>query len=117
MTDSKPPEGSAGTPAPGSAAGSTEASPEEADALRDSKDEDALASLVRRSLAGPTPDAGKDRDLLRGVQKRIRQRSKGKFFADGWSTSESRLSYAIVALAMLTVVGVAYFALAWITVR
>jgi hypothetical protein len=113
MTDSKPPEGSAEAPAPGSAA----TSPEEPEALRDSKDEDALAALVRRSLAGPAPSTGKDLDLLRGVQKRIRQRSKGKFFSDGWSTSESRLSYAIVALAMLTVVGVAYFALAWITVR
>ena len=51
------------------------------------------------------------------MQRRIRQRSKGKFFSDGWSTHDSRFSYAIVALAMLLVVGVAYFALAWITVR
>jgi hypothetical protein len=73
------------------------------------KDEEALA----KAPAPGTPNP----DLLRGVQKRLRQRSRGKFFADGWSTSDSRLSYAVIALAMLLVVGVAYFALAWVTVR
>jgi hypothetical protein len=49
--------------------------------------------------------------LLRGVQKKIRQRSRGKFFADGWSTTQSRINYALVALVMLVVIGVAYLAL------
>jgi hypothetical protein len=107
MTDPKPPEAAA-----------DEQEPKGADSLGDSKDEDAMAALLRRSMAGgPVQHAAKDLDLLHGVQRRIRQRSKGKFFSDGWSTNDSRFSYAIVALAMLLVVGVAYFALAWITVR
>jgi len=106
VTDPKLPEEKAPSP------------PDEPEALGDSKDEDAMASLLRRSLAGTAaPAGGKDLDLLHGVQRRIRQRSKGKFFSDGWSTTDSRLSYAIIALAMLLVVGVAYFALSWISVR
>ena len=86
--------------------------------MSDSKDEEAMASLLRRSLAiAPGKGPARELDLLHGVQRRIRQRSKGKFFSDGWSTNDARYSYAIVALAMLLVVGVAYFALAWITVR
>jgi hypothetical protein len=100
VTDPKPPE-----------------APEEGKSLALDAEEDAMAALLRRSLAGGREREGKELDLLRGVQRRIRQRSRGKFFADGWSTSDSRYSYAIVALAMLVVVGVAYFALAWITVR
>jgi hypothetical protein len=104
MTDPKPPE-------------ATEP-PDSSELDRDSKDEDAMASLLRRSLAGSAAQGpAKEPDLLHGVQRRIRQRSKGKFFSDGWSTSNSRSSYAIIALAMLVVTGVAYFALAWITVR
>jgi hypothetical protein len=40
--------------------------------LRDSKDDDAMRALLKRSLAGekPAPPA----ELLRGVQKRIRSR-------------------------------------------
>jgi hypothetical protein len=105
MTDPKPPEASV-------------EEPPHAPEMSDSKDEDAMASLLRRSLATePRKGPAKDLDLLHGVQRRIRQRSKGKFFSDGWSTNDARYSYAIVALAMLLVVGVAYFALAWITVR
>jgi hypothetical protein len=50
-------------------------------------------------------------EFLRGVQKRIRTRSRGKFYADGWSTSSSRVSYVLIAGAMLIIIAVAYFAL------
>ena len=81
---------------------------------RDSKDEDALRSLLKRSM-GSTPPAETIEpakpDILRGVQRKLRVRSRGKFYADGWSTSESRLQYVIVALVMLLVIAVAFFAL------
>ncbi len=70
----------------------------------------AMASLVKRSMGGLTPQ-GESRDLLRGVQKKIRQRSRGKFYGDGWSTQGTRLNYVLVALVMLVILGVAYFAL------
>lgn len=77
----------------------------------------ALSALLKRSLAEPAPaepqadDAEKDRLLLASVQKKLRQRSKGKFYADGWSTSQSRVSYALVAAVMLVVIVAVYFAL------
>jgi hypothetical protein len=69
-------------------------------------EDDAMRSLLKRSAeAEPSPQ------LLRGVQRKIRSRSKGKFFADGWSTSQSRVNYALVAVAMLLIIAIAYFAL------
>ena len=83
----------------------------------------ALSALLKRSLAHgggpeaaaaavpPHDDAEKDRLLLASVQKKLRLRSKGKFYADGWSTSQSRVSYALVAAVMLVVIVAVYFAL------
>src|SRR4051812_41544724 len=72
----------------------------------------ALSALLKRSLAHaepelaePAPDESeKDRLLLLGVQRKLRKRSKGKFYADGWSTSASRVNYALVAGVMLVVI-------------
>ncbi len=82
------------------------------DAPIDSKDSGAMSALLKRSLAGPSaePEAPKQ-DLLRGVQRKLRQRSKGKFYADGWSTTQSRVSYALVAVIMLVLIAVVYFVL------
>jgi hypothetical protein len=52
-----------------------------------------------------------NRDLLLGVQRKIRQRSRGKFYGDGWSTTQTRMSYVLVAFAMLVILVIAYFAL------
>jgi hypothetical protein len=101
---------------------------EEPEDLRDSRDDDAMRALLKRSLRlgeGQGGDRGAGGDgaergqgapapspaFLRGVQKRIRTRSRGRFFADGWSTSEPRVSYALVAIVMLLVMGVAYVVL------
>jgi hypothetical protein len=70
---------------------------------------DPMASLLKRSLAGPA--APSSPGILPGVQRRIRKRSRGRFFADGWSTTDARLSTALIALAMLLVLAVAYFAM------
>jgi hypothetical protein len=82
----------------------------ESEDLRDSRDDDAMRALLKRSLDAKSP-AAPPRELLRGVQRRIRTRSRGRFFADGWSTSNSRINYALVAVIMLVIIGLAYFAL------
>jgi hypothetical protein len=85
--------------------------PTDGDDLGDSHDDDAMRALLKRSLDVKAPAAVPPRELLRGVQRRIRTRSRGRFFADGWSTSSSRVNYALVAVIMLIIVGIAYFAL------
>jgi hypothetical protein len=81
----------------------------------------ALSALLKRSLAAQTPpaadpassseDVAKDRALLIGVQRKLRQRSKWKFYADGWSTTHSRVNYALVAGVMLVVIVAVYLAM------
>ena len=78
---------------------------------REDEEDDAMRALLKRSIEASTPRAPSEPNLLRGVQKKIRQRSRGKFFADGWSTSQSRVSYSLVAAIMLVIIAVAYFAL------
>jgi hypothetical protein len=77
---------------------------------RDSRDNLAIAGLVKRSLDAPSA-AKETPDILTGVQRKLRQRSRGKFYGDGWSTANTRMSYVLVALVMLAVIAVAYFAL------
>jgi hypothetical protein len=95
------------------AAPAHDASGEPAD---DGPESSAVRALLKRSLAGPSEREAPP-DLLRGVQKRIRKRSKGKFYADGWSTTQARVNYALIALVMLLLVAVAYFALGPTDVR
>ena len=81
-------------------------------------DEDAKAVLdevdvrdLLRSALAPPPGAVAP-ELLRGVQKRIRARSRGKFYGDGWSTAKSpRSTYLITSLLMLALIGLVYFVL------
>jgi hypothetical protein len=77
---------------------------------------DPVRDLVKRALSDEAL-GGRGPDLLRGVQRRIRKRSRGKFFADGWSTTQSRLGYVLVAFITLLLVAVAYFALSPMDVR
>lgn len=83
----------------------------ESDQERASADDDAMRALLKRSIEAAAPAMPEKPELLRGVQRKIRQRSRGKFFADGWSTSQSRVSYALVAAIMLVIIALAYFAL------
>jgi len=72
-------------------------------------DEHSVRSLLKRGRALPAPGHV---DLLGGVQKRIRQRSRGRFYADGWSTGRAAVStYVVTALLMLGILLVAYFVL------
>jgi hypothetical protein len=77
------------------------------------KEDPALKALLKRSLSAPVPAPTKEdeRQLLRGVQRKLRKRSKGKFYADGWSTTQSRMNYVLVAMIMLLTIAIVYFAL------
>jgi hypothetical protein len=84
-------------------------SPGEGEGADDPPESPALRALLKRSLSA---DALKDPpDLLAGVQRRIRKRSKGKFFADGWSTSQMRLTYLLIAAATVLLVVLVFMAL------
>ena len=74
----------------------------------------AVRALLKRSLARDVENVP---DLLAGVQRRIRARSKGKFYADGWSTTQARMSYALIGLLTLLLVVLAYFVLSPMDVR
>lgn len=107
-----------------------ELGPEELAAL---EDDAGLARLVRRALddppttetpaggaggsgRGPARDAaagaaGGSERLVRGIQKRLRERSRGKFYGDGWSVARSRTPLALVAVTMLVLAAVVWLAL------
>jgi hypothetical protein len=85
---------------------------EEKDVVLDAKEDAAVSALLKRTLgAGAAAKGEPSPDLLRGVQKKIRVRSKGKFYGDGWSTTQAKVNYALIALVMLVLVGTIYFVL------
>lgn len=86
------------------------------DVKLDDKDEAQVRDLLKRALSHES--MGHDApDLLEGVQRRIRKRSRGKFFADGWSTGQQKIGYVLVALVTLLLVLIAYYALGPMDVR
>lgn len=98
---------------------SEELTPEELAQLEAEDAKGGVASLLKRSLAPveeealPTPssEGAKDDVLLKNVQQKLRKRSKGKFYGDGWSTSQSKISYVLVAAVMLVTIVAVYLAL------
>jgi hypothetical protein len=76
----------------------------------------AVRDLVKRALA-PSTLAKNAPDILRGVQLRIRTRSRGRFFADGWSTTQARNAYLLVALVTMVLAAITYYALVPIDVH
>lgn len=84
--------------------------PNEEDVAPEDRDSGAMRALLQRAMRQeetekPAPN------LLPAVQRKIRKRSKGKFFADGWSTQNARVSYVLIAMLMLGIVVLAYFAM------
>lgn len=77
------------------------------------KDDPALSALLKRSLSAEAEKEKPidDKKLLQGVQRKLRKRSKGKFYGDGWSTSQSKLNYALIAAVMLVTIVAVYLAL------
>lgn len=74
-------------------------------------DSGAMKALLRKATTVPPP--APKQDLLHGVQRRLRQRSAGKFYNDGWSTREEspRSTYLVTAGVMLVLLVVVYMAL------
>lgn len=71
--------------------------------------DDPIRALLRGAVKEdePVPTS----TMLPGVQKRLRERSRGKFYGDGWSTAQQTTSYLLIAVIMLLVLGAAYYAL------
>lgn len=75
----------------------------------DSIDDVDVIAALRSALKPPAPEPSKTR---REVQKKIREETKGRFFADGWSTaSEPRGMFLITSVLMLLIVLLAWFLL------
>jgi hypothetical protein len=70
--------------------------------------EERVRAILRRAKIRRTPEV----DLLPGVQRRIRERSRGRFYADGWSRRGSATStYIVTSLLMLVILVIVYFVL------
>lgn len=80
--------------------------PPPSDAEMEAQEKEAAKEL--KKLLASVPPAP---ELLPAVQKKIRRRSKGKFYSDGWSVESGRVNYVIIAALMLFVLAIAYFAL------
>jgi len=89
---------------PASGTGTPEAPETDGEELAD----DLLTALKGGDEGPQTPD------VLAGFQKKLRERSGGKFYEDGWSTSRHAPTntYLITSLMMLAVLGVIYALLA-----
>lgn len=89
--------------------------PEDLDAEGDEDEEEDYEGLddadVKDLLRGamrPPPGAVAPR-ILPGVQQKLRVRSRGKFYGDGWSTAQSpRSTYLITSVLMLLLVLVVF---------
>jgi hypothetical protein len=70
--------------------------------------DDELSQWMRRAFK--QHDVGPDVDVLEGVQQRLRERSGGKFYKDGWSTTRHApfATYFITTLLMAVAVVLVY---------
>ncbi len=69
---------------------------------------------LRSALRGAMRGEGDAPDVLAGFQKKVRERSDGKFYADGWSTARHPPvnTYFVTSILMLLALGVIYALLA-----
>jgi hypothetical protein len=73
-------------------------------------DEVDMRDLLRSALAPPKGSVAPD--LLHGVQRKLRTRSRGKFYGDGWSTSSSpRSTYLLTSVVMLALIAFVFLVL------
>jgi hypothetical protein len=69
-----------------------------------------VKDLLRGALRPPTGSVAPS--LLHGVQRRIRSRSRGKFYGDGWSTARApRSTYLMTSIIMLALVAFIFLVL------
>lgn len=75
-------------------------------------DEVDVRDLLRSALSPPEHKPKEEAQILKGVQRRIRLRSKGKFYSDGWSTSRSpRSTYLVTSIFMLVLIAFVFLVL------
>ena len=80
---------------------------EDPDVLIDEVD---LKEALRGALQPPPGSVAPN--LLSGVQRRLRIRSRGKFYGDGWSTAESpKTTYLVTSIVMLVLIAVVFLIL------
>jgi hypothetical protein len=73
-------------------------------------DEVDVRDMLRSALA-PPPGAVAP-SLLHGVQRKLRRRSRGKFYGDGWSTARApRSTYLLTSLVMLVLIAFVFLVL------
>jgi hypothetical protein len=85
-----------------------EALPSESGPELDADETDKMRDLLRGAMReeGGAPS---ERQFLRGVQKRLRDRSGGKFYADEWSTARRpTYTYLWTSVVMLVIVLLVY---------
>ncbi len=65
---------------------------------------------LRRMVRGAMRDERPAPDLLSGFQRKVRERSRGKFYGDGWSTVRHPPinTYFVTSLLMLAALAVIY---------
>ncbi|MEM9876151.1 MAG: hypothetical protein AAF928_14735, partial [Myxococcota bacterium] len=69
-----------------------------------------VRDLLRSALAAPRAE---ERRLTLRIQGRIREQSRGRFYADGWSQARtSRTTFLVTTVLMLGILVFAWFALA-----
>ena len=80
----------------------------------DEEEEERLRGLLRGAFKKEDP--AEPPDVLRGVQQRIRERSGGKFYEDGWSTAKHPpvYTYLVTSLLMLGIVFAVYVTLGYL---
>jgi hypothetical protein len=81
--------------------------------MSEAEDNEDLSADLRSALKGGAADEAPP-DVLAGFQKKLRERSGGKFYEDGWSTSRHPPinTYLITSLLMLAILGLIYALLA-----
>ena len=66
-------------------------------------DEADMRDLLKSALAPPRGAVAPS--ILPGVQKKLRRRSRGKFYGDGWSTARApRQTYLVTSIVMLALI-------------
>ncbi|MBW2453147.1 MAG: hypothetical protein JRI68_01475 [Deltaproteobacteria bacterium] len=109
-SDGEPPEIGDDAPSDAGLDRADEDDPSEPDSAEEGLaelDEVDVKDLLRKALAPPT--GGKEPNITERVQRRIRERSDGRFFGTRWSTSSApATTFLVTSLLMLLVVLLAW---------
>lgn len=86
-----------------------EALPDESGPELDADESDKMRDLLRGAMRKDGDEPPPESQFLRGVQKRLRDRSGGKFYADEWSTARRpTYTYLWTSVVMLVIVLLVY---------